>query len=211
MKKFLSAAVIVCFTLPAKAQQETVKSNSYLTFRAGANYTNVKVDGDKYHKTVPVVTAAVGTKQTGGNSGIGDFRIEAELALFGNFKETELDGTDRIEYKQNAVNVSFNLLKDFKGENVTLYVGAGAGVAVFFDELKYDITVGARRYVGLEEKSNAVLNANLQAGLTFPVTDTVSFDVNARYTYFDTYKIFNDTIKIQNSAVNVSAGLRLAF
>ena len=90
-------------------------------------------------------------------------------------------------------------------------VGGGLGFALFHDELKYDFTSGLTHYWGERKENNTVFSANVQAGLALTVTDIVSVDFNARYTYFGNYKLFDDTLKMENKALNFTAGIRLDF
>ena len=210
MKKLLlTTAAILCFALPARAQEtETaapVKQGAYLAFRLGGSRMNMKMDGGKENKSVFSLSGAIGTKITS------DVRAELEIMTYGNYEETEIDGTDRFDYERSAVNFSVNVLKDFDAGKIKPYVGGGLGFAMFYDELKYDITVGLGRYRGERSENNTVFSANVQAGLAMAVTDIVSVDFNARYTYFGNYKFFDDTVKMENKALNFTVGLRIDF
>ena len=210
MKKLLlTTAAILCFALPARAQEtETaapVKQNAYLAFRLGASRMNMKYDGEKVNKNSLSLSGAIGTQIAP------EIRAELEIMTYGEYKETEIDGTDRFDYKRDAVNFSVNVLKDFDAGKIKPYIGGGLGFAIFHDELKYDFTAGIWHYWGYRKENNTVFSANVQAGLALALTDVVSVDVNARYTYFGNYKFFDNTLKMENRADNMTAGLRINF
>ncbi|MBR1777731.1 MAG: porin family protein [Alphaproteobacteria bacterium] len=214
MKKILlTTAAVLCFALPAFAQEITKEQettapmlqNSYLAVRLGGSRLNMKMNGEKEDDTVFSLSAAIGTKIADG------VRAELEAMTYGTYEETEIDGTDYYNYKHSAVNFSINVLKDFDFGKMKPYIGAGVGFAVFYDELKYDFTDSGWHYWGSNKENNSVFSANLQAGFAFAIAEKVSIDVNARYTHFSSYKFFEDTLKIENKAVNFTAGLRLDF
>ncbi len=209
MKKLLLTTGMFCFILPAFAQETQtaapVKQNAYLAFRLGSSRMNMKMDDEKEKKSVFSLSGALGTKINT------DLRAELEIMTYGDYEETEADGTDLFEYKHSAVNFSLNLLKDFDIGKAKPYLGGGVGFGIFYDELKYDYTIAAWRYWGKRSENNAVFSANVQAGMAIAVTDTVLLDVNARYTYFGDYKVFDRSVKMENKAVNLTAGLRLNF
>ena len=216
MKKLLlTTAAVLCFAAPAFAQntETTVptKQNAYLAFRLGGNRMKINYNGAKVNKNSLSLSGAIGTKITS------DVRAELEIMTYGNYEETEINGTDRFDYKRDAVNFSVNILKDFDvgtgadAGKIKPYIGGGLGFAVFHDELKYDFTAGIWHYWGYRKENNTVFSANVQAGLAFALTDAVFVDVNARYTYFDKYKFFDNTLKMENRAVNMTAGLRINF
>ncbi|MBO4519806.1 MAG: porin family protein [Alphaproteobacteria bacterium] len=210
MKKLLlTTAVVLCFATPAFAQntETTVptKQNAYLAFRLGGSRMNMKYDGEKVNKNSLSLSGAIGTQIAP------EIRAELEIMTYGEYKETEIDGTDRFDYKRDAVNFSVNVLKDFDAGKIKPYIGGGLGFAIFHDELKYDFTAGIWHYWGYRKENNTVFSANVQAGLALALTDVVSVDVNARYTYFGNYKFFNDALKMENKATNFTAGIRLDF
>ena len=208
-KSLLTTVAVLCFAMPAFAQDtETtapVKQNAYLSFRLGGNRMKMKYDGEKVSKSSLSLSGAIGTQI------VPEVRAELEILTFGEYKETEIYGTDRFDYKRDAVNFSVNILKDFDVGKIKPYIGGGLGFAIFNDEVKYDFTAGIWHYWGYRKENNTVFSANVQAGLAFALTDAVSVDVNARYTYFDNYKFFNDALKMENRAVNMTAGLRINF
>lgn len=208
-KMLLTTAAVLCFALPATAQEtETaapVKQNAYLAFRLGGSRMNMKMEGEKENKSVFSLSGAIGTKIADG------VRAELEVMTYGNYEENERDGTDRFDYKHSAVNFSLNVLKDFDVGKVKPYIGGGLGFAVFHDELKYDYTDGIWHYWGKRNENNTVFSANVQAGIAIPVTEVVSVDFNARYTYFGNYKFFDDALKMENKAANFTVGIRLDF
>ncbi|MBR1944746.1 MAG: outer membrane beta-barrel protein, partial [Alphaproteobacteria bacterium] len=133
MKKILlTTAAVLCFALPATAREtETaapVKQNAYLAFRLGGSRMNMKMDGEKENKSVFSLSGAIGTKIADG------VRAELEVMTYGNYEETEIDGTDRYEYKHGVTNFSLNVLKDFDAGKIKPYVGGGLGFALFHDE-----------------------------------------------------------------------------
>ena len=209
MKKLLltTFASVIGLAFPAAAQETIapVKHDAYLSVRMGASRMNMKMDGEKENKNVFSLSGAIGKEIASG------LRAEFELTTYGEYEENETDGSDSFKYTHNAVNFSLNVLKDFDAGKIKPYVGGGLGFAVFSDELKYDFTDSGVHYWGKQDETNTVFSANIQAGVQLPVTDFLSVDVNARYTYFDDYKVFDDTLKMENNAVSLTAGVRLNF
>jgi len=209
MKKLLltTFASVICLAFPATAQETTVpiKHDAYIAFRVGGSRMNMKMDGEKENQTVFSLSGAIGKKIAS------NLRGELELMTYGNYEENDIDGTDSFKYKHSAVNFSLNVLKDFDAGIVKPYVGGGLGFAVFNDELTYDFTDSGMRFWGKRSENNTVFNANIQAGIQMPVTEVLSVDMNARYTYFSDYKFFDDALKIENKAISLTAGVRINF
>lgn len=209
MKKLLltTFASVICLAFPAAAQETAapVKQDAYLSVRMGASRMNMKMDGEKENKNVFSLSGAIGKEIASG------LRAELELTAYGDYEENESEGSDTFKYTHNAVNFSLNVLKDFDAGKIKPYVGGGLGFAVFSDELKYDFTDSGVHYWGKQDETNTVFSANIQAGVQLPVTDFLSVDVNARYTYFDDYKVLDDDLKMENNAVSLTAGVRLNF
>ena len=212
MKKiFLMTVSVLCFALPATAQEtvSSAKQNSYLTFRLGAGRMNMEVktrkDNDKENKTLLAISGAVGTTIADG------VRAEVELMAFEKYEDKVIDGSGQYYYEQSVANISVNILKDFDAGKIKPYIGGGLGFAVFHDESEYNFMSGMIHYRGKWKDDNVTLSANIQAGLAMDVTDKVGIDVNARYTYFDSYECFNDAIKMKNQTLNFTAGLRFNF
>lgn len=209
MKKLLLAtAAVLCFARPATAEEwrntPAQQKDSYFSVRMGASRLNVKMEREKEHKSLFMMSGAFGTKIAQ------DVRAEVEIMATNNLEKTEIGIGERYEYKHSVGNFSLNFLKDFDAGSVKPYVGAGVGFGSFTDDLNYNI---AGVVQGRKKVSNTVMSGNIQAGVAVPLTDTVSFDFNARYTCFGGYeiKLFGNKIKMKNNTADVSAGLRFAF
>lgn len=209
MKKLLlTTAVVLCFAMPATAQEYGRKApakqnNAYFTVRMGGSRLNMKIDEDKGHKSLFMMSGAIGTKIAS------DVRAEIELMATNNFEKTEIAVGSRYEYKHGLGNISLNILKDFDAGAFKPYIGAGIGAASFTDEFNYQVLA----IRGKKKETNTVLSGNVQAGLAVALTNTVSLDANARYTYFGNYeiKILGTEFKMKNNSTDLSVGLRFAF
>ena len=209
MKKILlTTAAVICLATPAFAQGTGTKAhaqqnNMYFTVRMGSSRLNLKLDEEKGHESLFMMSGAIGTKIAE------DVRAEVEIMATEDFEKTEIDAGDRVEFKHSVGNFSLNVLKDFDAGQIKPYVGVGVGIGSFTDDVKYQI-MGIR---GRKKVSNSVLSGNVQAGVSFALTDTISVDANARYTHFGNYKIkvAGEETKMENRTTDLSIGLRFAF
>ena len=169
----------------------------------------MKVNDRKENESLFMISGAVGTTIVPEMA----VRAELELTATGNYEETETIATDRLEYKHGLVNLSLNFLKDFDAGKIKPYIGVGAGIAVFHDEADYDIALLVGRLRGTKKESSAVLSGNVQGGIAISLTDSVLFDVNARYNHFGHYKfkVLNQENDMKNNSVDVTAGFRVHF
>ena len=209
MKKLLLAtAAVLCFAIPAKAQEwkkqtSAQQTNSYFAVRMGGSRLSIKVNEEKENKSLFVMSGAIGTTIAP------DVRAELELMATDNFEKKETGVGERYAYKHGLGNLSINILKDFDAGRIKPYVGIGIGTASFTDDINYQV-------LGIRERrkvTTTVLNGNIQAGVAVSLTDTISLDTNARYTCFGNYeiKILGNKLKMKNNTADVSVGLRFAF
>ena len=210
MKKLLlTTAAILCFAMPATAQEYGRKApaaqqnNAYFTVRMGGSRLNMKIDQANGHKSLFMMSGAFGTKIAP------DVRAEIELMATNNYEKTQTNAVSRYEYKHGVGNLSLNILKDFDAGQIKPYVGVGIGAGSFTDEFDYQVLA----IRGKKKETNTVLSGNVQAGVSVALTNTVSLDANARYTYFGNYeiKILGTEFKMKNNSTDLSVGLRFAF
>ena len=217
---FLAIGVTMCMVSSAFAQEERIITSSYgnyLTVRVGETnlstditlkYGNGKI-WDKNKNIFSFVTAF-------GTYVRPDVRTEVEVMTIGKIKESYLDEFETDEVTHSGINFSLNFLKDFDLGKFKPYVGAGVGIAYFYDKIKYDYNDGYDHYWGGERETNFTFSTNLQTGIMIPVSDKISFDMNARYTYFSDYELFENSslfpnMDVKNKAVSVTAGLKFNF
>lgn len=215
MKKvLLMTAAVLCFALPANAQEagrktsaDQQKSTSYLTVRMGSGRFHMRMDDDKQKTSLFLLQGAVGMEIAPG------IRGEVELTASSAYKEKDVDPWDYMKSEHSVVNLSVNFLKDFDLGAVKPYVGVGVGAATFYDEIKYNLNMGLFRVRGTKNYAASVLSANAQAGLAFTLTDNIMLDANVRYTHFGNYKVkfFGEKTKMKNHSADATIGIRYNF
>lgn len=215
MKKvLLMTAAVLCFALPANAQEagrkasaDQQKSTSYLTVRMGSGRFHMRTDDDKQNTSLFLLQGAVGMEIAPG------IRGEVELTASANYESEDIDPFEYMKSEHSVVNLSLNVLKDFDLGTVKPYVGVGVGSATFYDQIKYDLNMGLFRVRGTKNYSASVLSANAQAGLAFTLTDKIMLDANVRYTHFGNYKnkFFGEKTKMKNHSADATIGIRYNF
>ena len=215
MKKvLLMTAAVLCFALPANAQEagrkasaDQQKSTSYLTVRMGSGRFHMRSDDDKQNTSLFLLQGAVGMEIAPG------IRGEVELTASSAYTEKDVDPLDYVKSEHSVVNLSVNVLKDFDLGAVKPYVGVGVGAATFYDEIKYNVDMGLFRVRGTKSEFASVLSANAQAGFAFTLTDKIMLDANVRYTHFGNYKVnfFGEKTKMKNHSADATIGIRYNF
>lgn len=106
-------------------------------------------------------------------------RIELELALRGNSKESWSGGNKEVKGTWNSTTLLANVYWDFHNDSAfTPYVNAGLGMA--FNYAGYDVTDGVNNHFSMDEqRTNFAWDVG--AGLAYSINESISVDAGYRF------------------------------
>lgn len=143
-------------------------------------------------------SAAAGVRTSNG------FAYEAEVLYFNTDIDTgELDAAlgEDLNASVNSYAVMANVLYNFEAGSFSPYVGAGIG----YGKTEFEMLDGSEDDAGLAYQ--------LRAGVTVPMSDSITWDIGYRYLMAPTFEVSNAdaSIEADTSAHIVSVGARFAF
>ncbi len=201
----LFAALALClysFAAPAQESSSSLtapKKTGYAAVKAGIS--RMKIDGEKYTKGAYGAAAGLYVEN--------NIRVEGELMAFDDVEEKFLFSKS----KRETTSLMINAYYDFFDLNARFrpYVGVGAGGAYLKDVCKNCIwATPIGNYLVSSSESKVVLAASLQVGASYRLSNTLSLDINGRYTYLDSNQSGFD-FKMKHDMFTALAGLRFDF
>lgn len=196
----LAAVAVGVFATPAFAQDG---SSNYVQVNLGSSVSGeVDLGFDLNGAPPPGVisnefdleTGVFGSVAAGTGVG-GGFSFEGEVFyLDGGIEDADIDGTSYA--------VLFNGIYSFSAGSFSPYVGAGLG----YGFVKYEEDGGF-------DESDSGLTWQLKAGVTFPMSDTITWDVGYRYIALPEFETTEAGIQTEAEATAhvVSVGARFSF
>lgn len=205
MSLVLAAAAAAAFATPALAQDA---SGNYLQINLGASVAgevdlDVTLPPDTFSGEADLETGIFASLTAGARTGDG-FAIEAEVLHFGSDIDTE-EADAVVGFPLDASVTSYagmiNLVYSFDAGSISPYVGGGVG----WGSSEYE-------FAG-ESDSDDGLAFQIKAGMTFPMSDTVTWDLGYRYLTLPSYRYSEagDSLDVDGTAHVVTLGARFAF
>lgn len=205
MSLVLAAAAAAALATPALAQDA---SGNYVQINLGANVSGqvdleATLPPDTFSTDADLETG-IFASLVGGVSAGGGFAIEGEVMHFGSDIDTaEADAVlgYPLDASVSSTAVMINGVYTFSAGSFSPYVGAGAGWGV--SEYEFD---------GASDDDGGIA-WQIKAGVTFPMSDTMTWDLGYRYLAVPSYEKSEGGVSIDadGTAHVVTLGARFAF
>lgn len=201
----LAAVAAAAFATPVLAQDP---SGNYVQINLGATVSGqvdleATLPPDTFSTDADLDTGMFGSL-VGGVSAGGGFAVEGEIVYLNSDIDTE-DADVALGYPLNASLTSYavmiNGVYTFKAGSFSPYVGAGAGWGT--SEYEFD---------GVSDDDGGIA-WQIKAGVTFPMSDTVTWDLGYRYVTLPSYEKNEGAVSIDadGTAHVVTLGARFTF
>jgi opacity protein-like surface antigen len=207
MKTFIALAAIAAAAVatPTLAQDA---SNGYVQVNLGGTVAgtvdlDVTIAPDTFSGDTDLETGLFASVAGGVHTGEG-LQVEGEIV----YAQSDIDTAEAdaafgpLDASLTSYGAFANLIYNFKtGSSVSPYVGAGLGWGI----VDYEVAGGSEDDSGLAWQ--------LKAGVTIPMSDSVTWDIGYRYVDMPTFGLTDgsDSIEADASAHVVSVGARFGF